>query len=133
MEERTITRDRCVRGDGRAATGEFEKQINEASRVAAVIDFQNGTYVKLGPVAPESLAPELDSLLVAGERVHLAFKGLRDSVVFTDKRLISINVQGITGKKRDYTSLPLSKIQAWSVETAGTFDLDSELEHWFSV
>jgi PH (Pleckstrin Homology) domain-containing protein len=64
--------------------------------------------------------------------VHLAFKGIRDSVVFTDKRLISINVQGISGKKRDYTSLPLSKIQAWSVETAGTFDRDSELDLWFS-
>ncbi len=53
-------------------------------------------------------------------------------MVFTDKRLTSINVQGLTGKKRNYTSLPLSKIQAWSVETAGTFDLDSELELWFS-
>jgi len=64
--------------------------------------------------------------------MHLAFKGMRDPVVFTDKRLISINVQGMTGKKCDYTSLPLSKIQAWSVETAGRFDLDSELELWFS-
>jgi hypothetical protein len=100
--------------------------------VTAVIDFQNGTFVKLGPIDPRSLAAELDSLLVPGEQVHLAFKGMRDSVVFTDKRLISINVQGITGKKRDYTSLPLGKIQAWSVETAGTFDLDSELELWFS-
>jgi hypothetical protein len=100
--------------------------------VAAVIDFQNGTFVKLAPLDPASLAAELKSLLVEGEQVHLAFKGIRDSVVFTDKRLVSINVQGITGKKRDYTSLPLSKIQAWSVETAGTFDLDSELELWFS-
>ena len=46
--------------------------------------------------------------------------------MFTDKRLISINVQGMTGKKRDYTSLPLNKVQAWSVETAGRFDLDSD-------
>lgn len=97
-----------------------------------MIDFQNGTYVKLGPVDPRSLSQELAPLLVQGEQVHLAFKGMRDSVVFTDKRLIAINVQGITGKKRDYTSLPLKKIQAWSVETAGTFDLDSELDLWFS-
>ena len=69
---------------------------------------------------------------VPWEELHLAFKGIRDSVVFTNKRLISINVQGITGKKRDYTSLPLNKVQAWSVETAGTFDLDSELDLWFS-
>lgn len=97
-----------------------------------MIDFQNGTFVKLGRIDPAKLADELATLLVPGEQVHLAFKGIRDSVVFTDKRLISINVQGMTGKKRDYTSLPLSKVQAWSVETAGSFDLDSELELWFS-
>lgn len=97
-----------------------------------VIDFQNGTFVKLGPIDPNSLARELEPLLVQGEEVLLAFKGMRDSVVFTSKRLISINVQGLTGKKRDYTSLPLNRVQAWSVETAGTFDLDSELDLWFS-
>lgn len=97
-----------------------------------MIDFQNGTFVKLGPIDPASLAGELAPLLVEGEQVHLAFKGLRDSVVFTNKRFISINVQGLTGKKRDYTSLPLNRIQAWSVETAGRFDLDSELDLWFS-
>jgi hypothetical protein len=97
-----------------------------------VIDFQNGTYVKLGHVDPQSLAGELQPLLVDGEEVHLAFKGMRDSVVFTNKRLIAINVQGLTGKKRDYSSLPLNKVQAWSVETAGTFDFDSELDLWFS-
>lgn len=97
-----------------------------------MIDFQSGTFVKLGPIDPQTLVSDLQPLLIEGEQVDLAFKGIRDSVVFTSKRLISINVQGITGKKRDYTSLPLNKIQAWSVETAGTFDLDSELDLWFS-
>ncbi|WP_258142648.1 PH domain-containing protein [Arthrobacter sp. MYb227] len=45
---------------------------------------------------------------------------------------MAVNVHGITGKKRDYTSLPYSKVQAFSVETAGTFDLDAELDLWFS-
>jgi hypothetical protein len=53
-------------------------------------------------------------------------------MLFTDKRIIAVNVQGITGKKKDYTSLPYSKIVVFSVETAGTFDLDSELELYFS-
>lgn len=48
------------------------------------------------------------------------------------KRIIAVNVQGITRKKKDFTSLPLAKIQTFSVETAGTFDLDAELELWFS-
>jgi len=43
-----------------------------------------------------------------------------------------VNVQGLTGKKRDFTSLPYSKVQAFSIETAGTFDLDAELDLWFS-
>ena len=57
---------------------------------------------------------------------------MRDYVVFTNKRIIAVNVQGVTGKKKDFSSLPYSKIQAFSVETAGTLDLDSELELWFS-
>ena len=97
-----------------------------------MIDFQNGSVFKLRPVPVEELAGELAPLLVDGERVIAAFRGVRDSVVFTDKRLIAVNVQGMTGKKRDYTTLPSSKIQAFSVETAGQLDLDAELELWFS-
>jgi hypothetical protein len=100
---------------------------------ARVIDFQSGgVFARLGPSDPSAIAAELAPILVNGEAVHLSFKGMRDSVVFTNKRLIAINVQGLTGKKRDYTSLPFSKIQAWSIETAGRFDLDAELELWFS-
>ena len=52
--------------------------------------------------------------------------------MFTNKRIFAINVQGITGKKKDFTSLPYRKITAFSVETAGILDLDSELDLWFS-
>jgi hypothetical protein len=100
---------------------------------AAVIDFHSGgLFARLGPSDPRTMAAELAPILVDGEAVHLSFKGTRDSVVFTTKRLIAINVQGLTGKKRDYSSLPYSKIQAWSIETAGRFDFDAELELWFS-
>ena len=71
-------------------------------------------------------------LLIENEQIMSSFRTVRDMVVFTNKRIIAVNVQGITGKKRDYTSLPYSKIQAFSVESAGTFDLDAELELWFS-
>ena len=71
-------------------------------------------------------------MLVDDESIVGTFKAIRDGVVFTNKRIFVINVQGITGKKVDYTSLPYSKIQAYSVETAGVIDLDSELELWFS-
>ena len=97
-----------------------------------MIDFTNASYMKLAPWDLAQAHRELDGLLIGEEVIHLAFKGMRDSVTFTNRRLVALNVQGLTGKKKDYTSLPYSRIQAFSVETAGTFDLDSELELWFS-
>ncbi|MBG6084417.1 PH domain-containing protein [Zhihengliuella flava] len=97
-----------------------------------MIDFNNSSFVKLAPADAEATAQELAGLLIEGERVAAAFRGMRDYVAFTDKRLIVVNVQGITGKKKDFTSLPYNKIQSFSVETAGTFDLDAELDLWFS-
>ncbi|MBP6362410.1 MAG: PH domain-containing protein [Novosphingobium sp.] len=95
-----------------------------------MIDFQNGSVFKLKQNS--EYAANVGALLLEGESVLGAFKALRDGVVFTNKRIIAVNVQGITGKKRDYTSLPYAKISAFSIETAGTFDLDSELELYFS-
>lgn len=97
-----------------------------------VIDFQKNNVFKLTPARVESLAAEVAPLIIPGEQVVLGFKTVRDFVVFTTKRIIAVNVQGMTGRKKDYTSLPYSKIQAFSIETAGTFDLDAELDLWFS-
>ncbi|WP_427015958.1 PH domain-containing protein [Pseudarthrobacter sp. P1] len=97
-----------------------------------MIDFNDASLAKLGPCDPAEVGPDVGQLLIQGEGLLAAFKGIRDYVVFTDKRLIAVNVQGMTGKKRDYTSMPYSKIQSFSVETAGTFDLDAELDLWFS-
>jgi hypothetical protein len=97
-----------------------------------VIDFSNARYVKLSQVDNSIVAAELGPLLVDGEQLMLTFKGMRDYVSFTSKRIIAVNIQGMTGKKKDFTSLPLAKVQAFSIETAGTFDRDSELELWFS-
>ena len=97
-----------------------------------MIDFNNGTFVKLRPVNDSTYASIINPVLIPGEEIISTYQSVRDGVVFTNKRLIVINVQGLTGKKKDLTSLPYSKIQAYSVETAGHFDLDSELEIWFS-
>lgn len=97
-----------------------------------MIDFDNATFVKLSPWELESARKDLQQILHPDEEIHLAFKGIRDSVTFTSKRILALNVQGMTGKKKDFTSLPYAKIQAYSVETAGTLDLDTELVLWFS-
>ena len=97
-----------------------------------MIDFNNSSTFKLKETDKDGMAEKVRPLLVAGEEVIVSFKALRDHVVFTDKRIITVNVQGLTGKKQDFTSLPYSKVQAYSIETAGTIDRDAELELWFS-
>jgi hypothetical protein len=97
-----------------------------------MIDFNNASFVKLKEVPNGNFEAMIKPLFVEGESIIGAYQGIRDGVVFTNKRIISINVQGITGKKKDFTSMPYSKIQVYSVETAGVFDLDSELTLWFS-
>ena len=99
-----------------------------------MIDFNNANafFAKLKLVRNEIFFSQVAPFFVSGEYIVSCFQGIRDGVVFTNKRIISINVQGVTGKKRDYTTLPYSKIQAYSVETAGVLDTDSELDLWFS-
>ena len=97
-----------------------------------MIDFKNSAFVKMSRIDPNAVFGEIQPLLVVNEQVISAYRAMRDYVVFTNMRVISVNVQGISGKKKDFTSLPYSKVSAYSVETAGVFDLDSELEMYFS-
>lgn len=97
-----------------------------------MIDFENASVFKLSPCDPADVADQISPLLVPDETIVAPFKTIRDFVVFTDRRLITVNVQGMTGKRTDFTSLPYNKIQAFSVETAGTFDMEAELDLWFS-
>jgi hypothetical protein len=75
---------------------------------------------------------EYGRLLGAGERVHAAFLLIRDTILFTDRRLILVDKQGITGRKVEYHSIPYRSISHFAVETAGHFDLDAELKIWIS-
>lgn len=97
-----------------------------------MIDFNNAEFVKLRPVNDNAFCGMVEPMFVHGEYIIGTYQGIRDGVVFTNKRIIAVNIQGLTGRKRDITTLPYSKIQAYSVETAGVLDLDSELELWFS-
>ena len=97
-----------------------------------MIDFKNAQFLKLKQVSNDEFGKMIAPMMIQGEGIVSTYKSIRDGVVFTNKRIIAINVQGITGSKKDFTSLPYCKISAYSVETAGTFDLDSELEMWFS-
>jgi len=75
---------------------------------------------------------EVKDLLAKNEKVEQAYKLIRDLFVFTDKRLLLIDKQGVTGKKTEYHSIPYKSVVHFSVETAGTFDFEAELKIWLS-
>ena len=98
----------------------------------ASVDFKNASFFKLKETNLTEAEELVLPILLDGEEIFNAFRGIRDYVLFTDKRIISVNVQGVTGTKKDFTTLPYSHIQSFSVETAGVLDLDSELTLYFS-
>lgn len=73
---------------------------------------------------------DVASLLVQGEEPYAAFKTFRDSAIFTSKRLIVRDSQGMTGKKVEIYSVPYSSINMWSTENAGRLDMNAEIELW---
>ncbi|MBM6920339.1 PH domain-containing protein [Phocea massiliensis] len=98
-----------------------------------MIDFENPQFIRLKQTDNDTYEKLLLPLLIDGEDIVSTYQGTRDGIVFTNKRIIAINIQGITGKKKDITSMPYSKIQTYSVETSGVFDLDAELSLYFST
>lgn len=80
----------------------------------------------------EQIQKKYNEVFIPGEEVQAAFILIRDTFIFTNKRLILIDVQGTSGKKVEYLSVPYKSIKYFSVETAGTFDRDAELKIWVS-
>ena len=93
---------------------------------------QDSNFMNLKAITESEIRQEVLGLLVGGEAVVAAFKSVRDQVIFTNKRIFVVNVQGVTGKKVSYFSYPYSKIQFYGIETAGLLDIDSELVVTFS-
>ena len=91
-----------------------------------------GLFSNAREVNIKELQSDLDVLLVQGETVVRGFKIIRDLFIFTDKRLILIDKQGMTGKKAEYHSIPYKSISHFSVETAGNFDMDAEMKIYIS-
>lgn len=78
-----------------------------------MIDFSKSELLGLKQVSNETYAPQITSTFIEGEHIISTYQTIRDGVVFTNKRIIAINVKGLTGKKKDYSNLPYSKIQAY--------------------
>lgn len=98
------------------------------------INFNGNSVWNLKPINLSEVRGEVNGLLVAGEQPLLAFKTIRDQLVFTNKRIISIDVQGLTGSKKSFSSMPYSKVQFFSIQTPSVAELvpDSEMFLMFS-
>lgn len=81
-------------------------------------------------MSEEEVKAEMQEILLPDESVRLAFKVIRDMFVFTDRRMILVDKQGLTGRKVEYLTVPYRAITSFSIENAGTFDTDSELRIW---
>ena len=97
-----------------------------------VLDFNTNLIFKLKEIKPEEGLELVQPMLLDDETIFAAFKTVRDHVIFTNHRIIAVNVEGITGKKKDYTSLPFIKVQAFSVRTASLLAMDTIMDIWFN-
>ena len=92
------------------------------------VNFNENSTWNLKPIRVEAVRYDVMGLLIEGEEVVMAFQTVRDQLVFTNKRIIAIDVQGITGKRKSFSSMPYSKIQYFSIQTPGFAELFSDTE-----
>ena len=99
-----------------------------------MINFNKDSFWNLHPIDKESVREDVKGLLIEGEEIMQAFKTIRDQVIFTTKRIIAVDVQGNTGMRRSFSSMPYSTIQFFTIQTPGFIELvhDSELLIYFS-
>ena len=98
------------------------------------VNFNQDSVWNLKPIRVDAVKGEVNGLLIGGEEVVMAFQTVRDQLIFTNKRIIAVDVQGITGKRKSFSTMPYSKIQYFSIQTPGFAELipDSELFLMFS-
>lgn len=94
--------------------------------------FFDGIMGNASEVSINEVEKEFSRVLTNGEKTEKAYKLIRDLFIFTNKRLILVDKQGVTGKKVEIHSIPYKNITHFSIETAGNFDLDAELKIWVS-
>lgn len=109
-------------------TRESQRDIRFKDQVACFLKQAAGSIVFCD--GEDCFAPSLIAIDSTGEQAYAAYKTLRDSAIFTFKRLIVRDAQGITGKKVENYSIPYSSIMMWSTEEAGRFDFNAEVELW---
>ncbi len=94
------------------------------------MSFVSGWMGHASNVDVAKLQKEYAPILADGEQLVAGFRLVRDTIVFTTHRLILVNVQGMTGRKTEFLTVPYTSITRFAKESAGVFDLDAELKIW---
>jgi hypothetical protein len=81
-------------------------------------------------IDPDEAREDLEPILIDAESIEAAFVLYRDLMVFTNRRLVLVDKQGMTGSKVSYESVPYESVERFKIETAGSFDADAELTLW---
>jgi hypothetical protein len=103
-----------------------------AGDTEATMGLLDGMLGNASKVDPAKIQAEFGQILAPNEVVEHAYQLIRDYFVFTDKRFVLVDKQGMTGSKMEYHSIPYRSITHFSIETGGSFDLDAELKIWIS-
>ena len=106
--------------------------VRRKRSMGGCVGLLDGLMGNASEIDPARIEGDFARVLAPGARIEKAYQLIRDLFVFTDKRLILVDKQGLTGNKVEYHSLPYRNITHFSVETAGHFDLDAELKIWIS-
>lgn len=110
----------------------FALRITRHNRAEKAMGLFDGMLGNASKIDASRIQQEFAQVLAPGETVEHAYQLIRDYFVFTDKRFVLVDKQGLTGSKVEYHSIPYKSITHFSIETAGTFDLDAELKIWIS-
>lgn len=96
-----------------------------------MLEFKKSLFLSLKLADYDTYSDLLEPYLAPGEDILLTFQALRDGIVLTERRIITVDIENMTGKKKDITFLPYSIVQAFALETEGTIDPDTQITIWF--
>lgn len=99
-----------------------------------MINFSKGGSFDLKKIPDSKMIGDVTRLFISGEQLVGVYQTLRDQVIFTNKRIITIDVEGFTGVRKEYFILPYTKIQYFGLKTPGLAELipDAEMLLYFS-
>ena len=119
--------ERCLKLDNDELLPVEEFTGSSSSIIKSFLAWLGGDHHEINPVELNNHLQANTPVLTKGENVIMGFQSGRDTTVFTNKRILTIDVKGMSGKKTEWRSIPYTSIRGFSAESAGSWDLDSEL------